>query len=147
MEKVEKIMEFTEYCINHIQEHIPNLLGSKCDSTDIARKLCAAMLADGTLTYSRGRAVEYIQEWWDECGDYFSYMEEYSENENPFKNPESFMVGMVHDAITSIINNAIESFEYHFDMVIETTEKITIDQDFIDKLFYAIEHDKPFTLF
>ena len=97
---------FIEYCKNYIIDNIEAYEDKKVHACDLADTLMSGPYYDGTLTYSRSQAKDYLIEWWDDCANYIDYcIFHFGEiRVNPFDNPESFMVGMVSEGIVGILS-------------------------------------------
>ena len=60
---------FKDYCKNYILDHIDGYEGQSHYGCDFAYTLTEAPNVDGSLTYSTRDAIEYLREWWYECGE------------------------------------------------------------------------------
>ena len=54
---------FFEYCKNHILNNIEGFEGSHVYGADFCYDVTMGMNTDGTATYSRDSAKEYLKEW------------------------------------------------------------------------------------
>ena len=92
---------FVEFCKDYITAHMDEYVGEEVYGCDVSWLLMDGANADGTLTYNRYMAVDYLHEWWDDCGDFFNYEKDnFGEVlHNPFENPEAFMTAMVIEGI------------------------------------------------
>ena len=96
---------FNEFCKDYICEHLDELEGVNVYACDLAYTLAEHDNVNGTMTYSWETAVDYIREWWYDCGDFSDYEEmNFGERSNPFANPESFIVRMVIEGINFIFS-------------------------------------------
>lgn len=99
------IMKFIPFCKKQILDNIDYEEGNSRYGCDLAGYLTEGMNADGSFTYSREEAKEYIKEWWDDAANY----SDYEENElgkrgtNPFGEPELFTVRMVIEGVDGIM--------------------------------------------
>lgn len=98
---------FVDYCKNYILENIENYKGRSEYGADFAYTLTEGPNCDGSLTYSRREAQEYLNEWYDDCSEYWEYEKSnFGENyHNPFENPEAYMVCMVIEGVHSILSH------------------------------------------
>lgn len=97
--------KFIEYCKDYIIDNIEAYEDEKVHACDLADTLMSGPYYDGTLTYSRSQAKDYLIEWWDDCADFMEYsLQHFGEfRVNPFGNPESLMVSMVSEGIAGIL--------------------------------------------
>lgn len=87
---------FSEFCKEYLFERLDEYEGTTEYSCDLAYKLCEECNINGSLTFSRQTAIEYLCEWWYDAADYSDYeADNYGERSNPFENPEAYMVRMV----------------------------------------------------
>ena len=87
---------FSEFCKDYLFERLDEYEGTTSYGCDLAYHLCEECNINGTLTYNRQAAIEYLCEWWHDAADFLDYeAENYGERSNPFANPEAFMVRMV----------------------------------------------------
>lgn len=127
--------KFIEYCKNYIIDNIEAYEGEKVYACDLADTLMSGSHYDGTLTYSRSQAKDYLIEWWDDCANYIDYsILHFGEfRVNPFGNPESFMVGMVSEGIEGILF-IVPFIEEHWNK-----EKITLTPEIIQAIKDGVE--------
>ena len=127
--------EFITYCKQYIYDHIDDYRGQKVYPCDLGFTLTEDPNCNGTLTYNRAEAIEYLKEWWDEAADYFDYEKDNFGGavHNPFENPEAYMVCMVIDGVRTLIDQAFseiegvdcdEEFELTGDLIEQITEKV-----------------------
>lgn len=97
---------FVRYCKDYILENIDNLKDCECYACDIYVELCEEANVNGTLTYDRNKAFDYLHNWWKEVGNYWQYEKcSFGENEhNPFDDPEAYMVCMVMEGCSTILS-------------------------------------------
>lgn len=96
---------FTEYCVDYIERELFGHKGRIVEACDLAFDLTQGPNANGSLTYSRSNAIEYLKEWWYDAADYFDYEKSnFGEAQNPFDNPEAYMVCMVIEGVRSLID-------------------------------------------
>lgn len=123
-----------EYCKDFIKDNIRDFEGQTHYACDVSSTVTESANCNGTLTYSRNKAKEYLKEWWDDCADYFQYEKDnFGENlHNPFENPESFMVSMVVEGCNAILSGC-PIIEDNWHNKIELTEEV-IDSilDYVD---------------
>lgn len=88
---------FVEYCKNHILNNIEGFEGYPSYGSDFCYEVTQEINANGTATYSRDEAKEYLKEWWNEAADYYEYHKSNFGDAptNPFENPEAYMVCMI----------------------------------------------------
>lgn len=87
---------FSEFCKEYLFECLDEYEGTTKYGCDLAYRLCEESNINGSLTYSRQTAIEYLCEWWDDAADYSDYeADNYGERSNPFESPEAYMVRMV----------------------------------------------------
>ncbi|MBO5970756.1 MAG: hypothetical protein J6S14_19960 [Clostridia bacterium] len=120
---------YTEYCRNTILDELDYWEDQEVYPCDLGYKLTETMNANGSCTYSRKLALDYIAEWIDEAADYWDYEEEnFGEHRiNPFSNPEGYMVCMVIEGVCSLLaqcSTIDESWNDCIELTPETIEKI-----------------------
>ena len=128
-------MGYLEYCKEVVRE-LENYEGQVVYGCDLAYLLCKEMFLDGTCTYSTYETIEYLKEWWDDCGD---FLEEWKfqtgETLNPFTEPEKFMINMIYEGISIILseiefidnnwNDEFELIDENIKLIIKQVEDIT----------------------
>lgn len=89
---------------------------------------------DGTVTFSRQKAKDYICYWWDEAADFSDHENyEFGYRSNPFENPELFMVKMVIEGVSSILSQS--------DYISENwNDRFLLDKDIISEIIKEIEN-------
>lgn len=97
---------YTEYCKNVILDNLDYWEGQTVDLCDLGWKLTETMNVNGSCTFSRQKALDYIHEWWDAAGDYWEYENfEFGEHfHNPFDDPEAYMVSMVIAGVNALLS-------------------------------------------
>ena len=98
---------FIDYCKDYILSTIENYEGHNGYGSELGMTLTEEPNCNGSLTFSRSEAKDYLREWWDECGDYWEYeRDNFGENfHNPFDDPEGYMVCMVIEGVNSILSD------------------------------------------
>lgn len=99
---------FIDYCKNYVLEHLSEHEGREVYLCDLGFTLTEYPNCNGTLTYSREEAKNYLREWWNEADDYFRYEKDnFGTARNPFENPEAYMVCMVIEGVRELIDAAL----------------------------------------
>ena len=139
---IEKLESFFDYCKNYIIDHIENWEGSTKYACDLGNYLTEGPNIDGSLTYSTYMAKEYIREWWYEAGEYWEYEKDnFGENlNNPFDNPEAYMVCMVIEGVNAILSRC----QYIED---NWNDEITLDEDTIKMIIEQVKEQDDDELF
>ena len=116
---------FVDYCKDYILDNIDNFEGTTHYACDFCMAITEGPNIDGSLTYSRAKAKEYLNEWNDECADYWEFEKNnFGQNfHNPFDNPEAYMVCMVIEGCNSILSRC-PYIEKHWNDQIELTAKV-----------------------
>ena len=139
MEK--EIKPFIPFCKEYLNEQLDEYEGQTHYACDLGYILTEGINADGSFTYSRELAKDYLKEWWDEAGDYAEY-EKFSFGEyehNPFENPEAYTVCMVIQGICGLLSKC-ELIDSNWNDEIELTEdNICRLKDEIDELSDDVE--------
>lgn len=125
---------FIDYCKNYIAEHLGEYEGQKVWACDLGYEITEGPNIDGTLTYSREEAKDYIREWWDEAADYWEYEKSNfgEHSHNPFEEPEAYMVCMVIEGVRALVDSAL----------LELTEPVEYDDEEIELTAQLIEDIK-----
>ena len=93
--------DFKDYCQNYILEKLRNRIGDELyiEAVSIADNLTSYDIDNGTITMSEPKAMEYINEWQWDAGEFLDHMQEHFGKImcNPFKRPGLFMVYMVRE--------------------------------------------------
>ena len=82
--------DFKDYCKDYIVDHIDEFVGQIFYGSDFAYHITQEPNTNGTLTFSRQEAKDYLKEWWDDAAEYWDYEKDnFGENtHNPFDNPD-----------------------------------------------------------
>ena len=121
-------IKFIAFCKDIINDEIDNLTEKSVYISDLSFVMTEYMNTNGTFTFSRDKAIEIINEWWDDAADYLEF-EEFNIGKitsNPFRNPEGFLVTMVIYG-TDMILQRCEIVEKLWDK-----QKITLTQELVD---------------
>ncbi len=125
---------YFDYCKRHLLELLDAYIGTSHYACDLGYCLCEEENANGTLTFSRNRAMKYLQAWWFDCGDYWEFEKDnFGEHpHNPFDNPEAFMVCMVIHGVDNILSQCRPINE-------AWNDTITLSDEFVAELKKEIE--------
>lgn len=105
MEFLEDMKNFSEFCKDYLLEKLDEYEGTMSYGCDLTYNLCEECNANGSLTYSRKTAIEYLCEWWYDAADFSEYEQmSFGERSNPFENPEAYMVRMVIGGIGYLLS-------------------------------------------
>lgn len=118
---------FLEYCQDFIKSSIRDYVGQTHYSGDLPFTITQGPNCDGTLTYSRQAAMEYLQAWWWDCADYYDMaMDNFGQVRNPFDNPEAYMVCMVIEGVNSLLSQCGDVWDWkdEFELTEEMADKI-----------------------
>lgn len=118
--------DFVTYCKDYVAEHLPGYEGQDVYVSDLGYMITNGPNMDGSLTYSRSLAMDYLKEWWEEAADYFDYEKyEFGQNShNPFDNPEAYMVCMVIEGVAELIRRATEELGLSDDGEVKLTASL-----------------------
>lgn len=96
---------FNEYCHDFIADNLPLYDGHLHYGSELGYDITEEMNVNGSATFSRPAAMDYIREWWIEAADYWEYERlEFGEHfHNPFDDPEAYMVCMIIEGVNSIL--------------------------------------------
>ena len=118
------IEDFIPFCKNHIISHLDDYEGYTHYGCDWADYLTEAMNADGSFTYDREQAKDYMREWWQDCDDFSEYEQlNFGQRTNPFENPEAFLVCMVIEGVRGLMGQ-VPIIEKHWNENLELTPKV-----------------------
>ena len=134
MEK--EIKPFIPFCKEYIKEQLDKYEGQTYYACDLGNVLTEGITADGSFTYSRELAKDYLREWWDEADEYWDYEQQnFGEHpHSPFGNPEAYTVCMVIEGVNHLLSKC-ELIDSNLDDEIELTEdNICRLKDEIDEL-------------
>lgn len=97
---------FEQYCKDFINDNLDGYVGTDVYGCDLSHTLTEEINVNGTATFSRQKAMDYIKEWFDEAAEIYNYqMENYgSVSQNPFENPEAWMVCMIIEGCASLLS-------------------------------------------
>lgn len=129
---------YTEYCKNHIKENIYNYEGLYVYGADLADTLTEGINVDGSATYNRYEAKEYIKAWFDEAGMVCEFIKFNYGTEcliNPFDEPEKFHALMIIEGVRYLLAQCetIDSaWIEEIELTPETIEKILLEVDEIE---------------
>lgn len=130
-ENQKTMKEFFTYCKDYVLDNLDGYKGQKVYLCDLGSTLTMGPNMDGTLTFSRADALDYLKEWWVDAADYFDYERvEFGRNTNPFDNPEAYMVCMVIEGVNALISRAIEEVGLSY----KWNDEVELTADVIDKL-------------
>ena len=133
--------DFITYCKNYVADHLGDFEGQTKDSYDLGVDITMGPNCDGTLTYSRDDAREYLREWWDEASDYYEWEKStLGETRNPFEDPEGYMTCMVIEGVRYLIDCAVNELGFdgdYMELTPETIERIiaNVEANDSDRLF------------
>lgn len=123
---------FDEYCKDHLYERLDEMEGQRVYASDLVYEIMEPNNVDGSMTYSTYKAQEFVFGHSDVAGEYWQYQkDELGEiYQNPFDNPEAYMVGMVEAGVRNLCSNS-DFLDEHWDQQIELDEKTieTIKQE------------------
>lgn len=116
---------FNEYCQDFIQTELPEHEGRSFYMCDLGSYITEEINVNGSATFNRNKAKEYLKEWNDEAGDYWQYEKDnFGENfHNPFDNPEAYMVCMIIEGVRSLLSQC-KVIDENWNDDIELTEEI-----------------------
>lgn len=133
---MEELKSYVEYVKDFIVDNLPEYEGKEVYACDLAYTITEGINADGSATYSRQKAVDYIKEWFDEAAEVYQYqVENYGQaSQNPFENPEAWMVCMIIEGVSAIFsqctviddnwNNEIELTEEIIKTILEEVQEV-----------------------
>lgn len=96
---------FEEYCKDFIVDNLDAYVGTDVYGCDLSSTLTEEINVNGSATFSRQKAMDYIKEWFDEAAEVYDYqVENYGRaTQNPFENPEAWMVCMIIEGCANLI--------------------------------------------
>lgn len=128
---------FLDYCKDYLTDNIGEYEGQRHYLCDFGYTLTEGPNCDGSLTYSRAEAEEYLKEWWDDCSDYFEYEKfNFGTTSNPFENPEAYMVRMVVAGVGMLWSYAVNEIG----MDDNWNDKVEITAELIEKVKEAVSN-------
>lgn len=116
---------FEQYCKDFINDNLDGCIGTDVYGCDLSYILTEEINVNGTVTFSRQKAMEYIKEWFDEAAEVYNYqMENYgSVSHNPFENPEAWMVCMIIEGCSNLLSQC-KCVDNIWNDEVELTEKL-----------------------
>lgn len=116
---------FCDYTKEHLLDKLEDYKGCKSYACDLYNLLTEGINADGSATYSTYEAKEYIKEWFEDAGNYYEYAKmNFGEVfNNPFERPEAFMVEMIIQGVSVLLND-VKTISDNWDEEIEITEEL-----------------------
>lgn len=138
------IEDFITYCKQYIYDHIEDYRGQSLYACDLGFTLTERPNCDGTLTYNRKEAEEYLKEWWYDAADYYDYERANfgSGGHNPFENPEAYMVCMVIEGVNVLISYALSEIDG-----VDWNGMVELTDDLIKRIVEIVENTKTVKLF
>lgn len=133
---------FVKYCKDYIVNHIEEYIGNVCDGCDLGYDITSAPNMDGTLTFSRYKALEYLSAWHEYAGEYFDYEKQNFGSDgmhNPFGNPEAYMVCMVVEGVNNILGRCPsieEKWNDNFELTEDMVETIVSEVEDINEITF-----------
>ena len=127
---------FNEFCKEYICDKLDEMEDVTVYACDLAYTLAESDNINGSITYNRAAAINYIREWWNDCADYSDHEENnFGKRSNPFANPEAFIVRMVIEGISSLLSqcNVIEN---------NWNDQVELTSDVISEIKKEIEDKK-----
>jgi len=131
-----EIKPFIPFCKDFIKEHLGEHEEETHYACDLGYFLAEEINANGTFTYSRELAKDYLKEWWDDAAEYAEY-EKFSFGEyehNPFVNPEAYTVCMVIEGINGLLSKCQLIGDNWNDEIELTEENIALLKEQVDEL-------------
>jgi len=133
---------FIDYCKDYIEEHLVYFEDMDVYLSDLALDLTYGPNMDGSLTYDRSEAIEYLREWWFDAADYYDYARsELGDTRNPFANPEEFMVCMVIEGVNNLMWSA------YYELGLDTDKKTKLTAEIIKKIVESVKNNDTQKLF
>ena len=122
---MEELKSYVEYVKDFIVDNLPEYEGKEVYACDLAYTITEGINVDGSATYSRQKAVDYIKEWFDEAAEVYQYqVENYGQaSQNPFENPEAWMVCMIIEGVSAVFSQCTV-IDNNWNNEIELTEEI-----------------------
>lgn len=103
-ESLKKYDSLDAWMIDEIKDHLDEAEGRKVTGADLATSLFESENVDGSCTYSRYNAIQWISYFFNDIGDFFDGNSEAKDIcGDPFENPEAFMVCVVIEKAESIL--------------------------------------------
>lgn len=116
---------FCDYTKDFLLNQLEDYKGCTSYACDLYILLTEGINADGSATCSAYEAKEYIKEWFDQAGEYFecakmNFGEVFN---NPFENPEAFMVEMIIQGVYSLLSD-VPTISEKWNKKIEITDEL-----------------------
>ena len=113
--------------IGRIIDKLNDYEESEVYSCDLAYTLFEDENIDGTFTYNTYEAKEWIKSNWEEIGEVweelnFQFDSEFMNKNNPFENPESFMVIIILESASYLLS-CCEFIDKHWNDKITLSKK------------------------
>lgn len=135
---------FVDYCKDYIEETIDGYVGQTMYLCDFSWTLTEGPNADGSLTYSTYLAKQYLAEWWEEASEYYEYSKEMLGTiQNPFDDPEAYMVCMVIEGVRSLVDSAISELG----MDDQWNDEVELTEELARKIVECVKSDNRISLF
>ncbi len=130
------IKPFIPFCKDYLKEQLDVYVEQTHYACDLGYILTEGINANGSFTYSRELAKDYLKEWWDEAGDYAEFEKfNFGEYEhNPFENPEAYTVCMVIQGVNGLLAKCSFIDENWNEEIYLTEENIWRIKDELDEL-------------
>lgn len=136
MKNTNKIKDFNTFCKEYVIDKLNDWKGWNPSyyCCDTAYKITEEPNVNGTFTFSRAEAMDYIKEWWDDAAEYWDYEKNnFGEHfHNPFDEPEAFTVCMLIRGVESLLSQC-SVIDENWD------EEITFTNEIIEKLLEELE--------
>lgn len=116
---------FEEYCKDFIVDNLDAYVGTDVYGCDLSSTLTEEINVNGSATFSRQKAMDYIKEWFDEAAEVYDYqVENYGRaTQNLFENPEAWMVCMIIEGCANLIGQC-KCVEEIWNDEVELTEEL-----------------------
>lgn len=124
---------YTEYCKDYIKDRLEEMEGMSSYGYDLANEICHRILIDGSATYNKQKAWDYLDEWRYEAGEFYDYyINEIGTPPNPFDDTEAFHVVMILKGCQAILSQC--------DIVDEIwNDKILLDEMTIKEIISQVK--------
>lgn len=141
---MENIKKYADYVKDFIQDVLPEFEGCRVYGADLGYTITQEINADGTITYDRAEAIEYIKAWFDEAAEVYQYQVDnfgYALH-NPFENPEAFTACMVIEGVAAVLGQCDE-VSGEFDGVDRWNDEFELTEEIINGILdYVKEVDE-----
>lgn len=108
-------MSFVDYCKDFAFGELNDMKdwNTQIYLCDLANRLTEEINVNGSATYCRYTAKEYIKEWWDDASEVYYYLNNYLDmNENPFDNPEKYHVLMIISGVERLLSQCPTVYKF-----------------------------------